>query len=224
MPGTLYVVATPIGNLDDISFRAIETLKSVDVIACENRQRHVKLLNHYQIKKRLIEYSPANERNSAKGILKLLLDGENVALVSDAGTPCLSDPGRVLVEMARDEEVAVLPIPGASALAALVSVSGFPATPLVFLGFLPKKPGKMKKELRRFEGIDCTIVLYCSSYQLKKTLNTVNEIYKNAEIIIGREISKANEEWIRGTAPELIERDITEKGEFSLAIKNFPKV
>lgn len=224
MSGTLYVVATPIGNLSDISPRALDVLKSVNVIACENRQRHVKLLNHYEIKKRTIDYSPANERNSAKGIMKLLETGQNVALVSDAGTPGISDPGRLLVSMAREVNYEVVPIPGASALTALISVSGFPANPLVFLGFLSKKQGKMERELGQFRDIECTIALYSSSYQIKKVLAAINNIFNNAEIIIGREMTKANEEWIQGTASSILENGLTEKGEFALAIKNFKKV
>ena len=116
MSGILYVVSTPIGNFGDITKRALEILESVDIIACENRDRHIKLLNHYNIKKRLIEYSPANEKNSSRGIVKLLLEGKNIALVSDAGAPGLSDPGAILVEEARRNSVKIVPAPGVSAL------------------------------------------------------------------------------------------------------------
>lgn len=221
--GTLYVVATPIGNLEDITPRALETLKSVDVIACENRNRHVKLLNRYEIKNRTIEYSPSNEVNSAKGIVKMLEEGKNIALVSDAGTPGLSDPGRVLLEFAHNAGIKVVPIPGVSALTALISVSGFSSKRLVFLGFLPKKDGKATKEISIFKDIECVIVLFCSQYRIKKLLNIVNNVFGNSDIIIGREITKINEELLRGTAAELLQTNFTEKGEFCLAINNKKK-
>ena len=122
MNGKLYIVATPIGNLKDITLRALETLKEVDIIACENLERHLKLLNYYNIKKRIFEYSPKNEENSAKGILKELLNGKNVALVSDAGTPLVSDPGKRVVKIARENGIEIIPLPGPSALTSILSV------------------------------------------------------------------------------------------------------
>ncbi len=220
MNGTLYVVATPIGNLGDITLRALETLKAVDMIACENPVHSLKLLNHFGIKKRLLEYSPANEANSAKGIVSLMKDGKNIALVSDSGTPCVSDPGTRLTRLAGEEGITVVPIPGPSALTALISASGFPADRAVFLGFLSKKEGKAMKELAVFREIECVIAVYVSSHQLKKILGCVNNIFGNVEIIIGREMTKVNEELIRGRADELPERQITEKGEFAILINN----
>lgn len=218
MSGKLFIVGTPIGNLGDITLRALETLKSVDMIACENRDRHLKLLNHFEIKKKLLEYSPANEVNSAKGIVKLLLEGKNIALVSDAGMPGISDPGMILVDSAYQNEIEVVVIPGVSALSALISMSGYRADAVLFLGFLSKKEGKIKKELRLYTDFEGIIVIYVSQYQIKKLLEMINIIYGNVEIIIGREITKVNEEWIKGKVLEIIEKGFEEKGEFSLGI------
>ncbi len=218
MSGTLYVVGTPIGNLEDITLRALETLKSVDIIACENRNHHLKLLSHFNIKKRLIEVSPANEKNSAPGIIKLLDEGHNIALVSDAGTPGISDPGQMVVSAVSETEHAVIPVPGVSALATLFSISGMSGKRILFLGFLSKKPGKLEKELERYKDSETTVILYASPYQIKKVLESINKILGNVEILIGREMTKVHEQYMRGTAQELLEHDFPEKGEFSLAL------
>jgi 16S rRNA (cytidine1402-2'-O)-methyltransferase len=220
MTGTLYVVATPIGNLEDITLRAINTLKNVDIIACENRERHIKLLNHLGIKKHIIVYSPANERNSAKGIIKLLQEGKNVALASDAGVPAISDPGKILAEEARKEGIKIVPIPGVSALTTLISVSGMSAESIVFLGFLAKSPGKQQKELLKYKNIEAVIVLFVSQYRIKNILTIINKTFGNVEIIIGREMTKINEEFISGPVNEIIDREFMEKGEFTVAVLN----
>ncbi len=220
MSGTLFVVATPIGNLADITLRALEVLKAADVIACENRERHLKLLNHYGIHKRLIEYSPANERNSANGIVKLLQSGQSVALVTDAGVPGVSDPGRFAVEEARKNGMAVVPVPGPSALTTLLSVCGFSGGTVVFAGFLSKSEGKIRKELYKYKELDCTLVLYVSSHQIRKVLGQIQQIFGNAEILMGREMTKANEEFRTGTAERLLEGPLEERGEFTLAVRN----
>lgn len=221
--GKLYVVGTPIGNLSDITPRAKETLASVDTIACENRDRHVRLLNHLGIKKHLIEYSPANEKNSAKGIVKLLLEGKNIALVSDAGMPGVSDPGRYVVEEARNNGVTVIPIPGVSALTTLLAVSGFSSSRVVFLGFLSKSPGKIAKELRLYKDLDAVLVLFVSSYQLKKLLEGLNKVFGNVEIVIGREMTKLNEEYLRGTVEGFLGNLPEDRGEFTLAVRQTVK-
>lgn len=220
MSGILYVVATPIGNLGDMTYRAVEVLQSVDAIACENRERHLKLLNHYGIKKRLFEYSPSNEKNSAKGLVALLEEGKNLALTSDAGVPALSDPGKVLVEEARAHGIQVIPIPGASALTTLLSVSGNSCKRVIFLGFLAKTPGKQEKELKLLKDIDAVLVIFVSQYQIKKLLESVNKILGNVEILIGREMTKVNEEFLSGKVEDIIQSGITEKGEFTLAVFN----
>lgn len=217
MKGTLFVVATPIGNLEDITYRAVRTLQEVDYIACENKDRHLKLLRHLEIKTPALEYSPANERNSAKGLLKLLCEGKSVALVSDAGVPAISDPGRILVAEAAAAGIEIVPIPGASALTTIASVSGFHTDRIVFLGFLSKKPGKIAKELNLLKAMDCCIVVFCSHFQFKKVMETAYKNLGNVEIIIGREMTKINEEYIRTTAEKALEMEITEKGEFTIA-------
>jgi len=220
MAGTLYVVATPIGNLGDITYRAVEVLKMVDAIACENRDRNIKLLNHLGLKKWLLEYSPANEKNSAKGIVDLLLSGKNIALVSDAGMPNISDPGRVLVQEALKAGIKIVPIPGISALTTVLSVSPFPAKRVAFLGFLPKSQGKLEKELLLFKSIEAEIVAFVSKYQIKKFLLSVKKIFGNAEIMIGREMTKLNEEYRIGKVDEILQEGIEEKGEFTVVIYN----
>ncbi len=220
MNGVLYVVATPIGNLGDITLRALEVLKSVDSIACENKERHIKLLNHYGIKKHLLVYSPANEKNSARGIVKLLLEGKSIALVSDAGIPALSDPGAFVIEEARNNGIKVIPLPGASALTTLLAASGIPAKRIVFLGFLPKAAGKQEKELKEYKGFNGGIILFTPQYHIKKILSVVNKIFGNVEIIIGREMTKLNEEYIHGKIEDIIGKGFEERGEFTLLINN----
>ncbi len=223
MPGKLYIVATPIGNLNDITLRGLETLRNVDIIACENVERHLKLLSHFKIKKRLFEYSPKSEEASAKGIVKEILGGKNVALVSDAGTPLISDPGRKLISLSREQNIEIIPIPGVSALSTIISISGFPSKNVIFLGFLPKSEGKIKKEFTKFINIEATIVFFSSPYQIKKVLPIINKIFGNVEIIIGREMTKENEEFIAGNLEEIIEIGFKEKGEFTVAFFNKAK-
>lgn len=223
MPGTLYVVATPIGNLADITLRALEVLRAVDIIACENRNHHLKLLSHYAIHKRLIEVSPASEKNSAPGIVKLLQEGNSIALVSDAGTPGLSDPGSLVVDCVRKAGLSVLPVPGPSALAGLFSVSGMPGGQILFLGFLSKKTGRLEKDLAAWKDSGMTLVIYVSPYQIKKVLESINRILGDVEIIVGREMTKAHEQYLRGTVCEILEQGFPEKGEFSLAIRTTPR-
>ncbi len=220
MPGTLYIVSTPIGNLSDITLRALETLKSVDIIACENRDRHIKLLNHFSIKKRLIEYSPANEKNSSKGIVELLQEGKNIALVSDAGVPAISDPGKIVVLEARNNGIKVVPIPGVSAITTILSVSGFSTDRFIFLGFLSKSQGKQIKELSLFKDIESIIILFISHFHIKKLLGLINKIYGNVEIIIGREMTKINEDFVYGKVCSIIEKGFEERGEFTIAVLN----
>lgn len=224
MPGTLYVVSTPIGNLSDITLRALETLKMVDVIACENRDRHVKLLNYFEIKKHTIVYSPANEVNSAKGIVGLLKEGKNVALVSDAGVPGLSDPGRIVVAEAVKEDIPIVPVPGVSALTTLLSVAGFQGKHVVFIGFLPKTSGKQTKELMLYKDSGSILILFESQYRIKKLLEQINKIYGNVEIIIGREMTKVNESFIRGRVKNILENGFPEKGEFTVAVNTYTKL
>jgi len=219
--GTLYVVATPIGNLDDISVRALETLKSVDRIACEHPERHRKLLSHFDIHKPLLQISAANEVNSAKGIVSLLLKGENIAVVSDAGVPGVSDPGKYVVELARREGVPIVPIPGPSALTAMLSMLGESPKDVLFVGFLPKTTGKIARILRQYEEMELTLVMFVSSFQIKNFLKILNEYWGNVEIIIGREITKVHETWLAGKVLEILEQELPEAGEWTVAVKKW---
>lgn len=218
MSGKLLIVGTPIGNLQDLTPRAAEALKEADIIACENRERHFKLLNHLGLKKRVIECSPANEKNSANGIAKLVAEGNTVALVSDAGCPGVSDPGRWAAKAVRDAGLPVSPVPGVSAVTTLLSVCGFSTARVVFLGFLPKSENKQKKELSLYVGLDAVIVLFTAGRDLKKILSAIEQTFGNAEICIGREMTKLHEEYLFGTAGEMLDWEIEEAGEFSLAI------
>lgn len=221
MGGCLYVVATPIGNLEDITFRAVKTLKTVSCIACENISRTRILLAHFDIKgKKLIECSPANEKNSAKGILGLLESGNDIALVSDAGTPCISDPGVAVVSLAAENGCKIIPIPGVSALTTLLSVSGMGGEAYIFLGFLPKKEGAILKILQKYASIDAVLVIYESGRRIKKLLNLLKSVNTNADVTVGKELTKLYETLYRGNVAELEEvfQD-EEKGEFVLALR-----
>ncbi len=203
--GTLYVVATPIGNLEDITLRAVKVLKEADLIACEDTRRTRKLLSHLGIEgKRLVPYHEHNEREQSERIISLLKEGSSVALVSDAGTPCISDPGYRLVSLARKEGVPVFPVPGASAVVAALSASGFPTDRFFFGGFLPRKEKALKEELKEAFSRPYTSVYYESPHRLERTLNLISELFPSREIGIYREITKLNEEFLKGKANELL--------------------
>ncbi len=216
--GTLYVVATPIGNLEDITYRAVKILEGVDIIACEDTRQTKKLLTHYGITgKKLIPYHEHNEKQQAEKLLSLLLEGKNIALVSDSGTPCISDPGYRLVKKAREAGVRVTPVPGPSAVITALSASGFPTDAFTFLGFLPKKERQLKKKLEEIFNYPHTVVCYESPHRLKKTLETIAKMDSEREIGIFKEITKINELFLKGTASEILnelEKRNAIKGEF----------
>ena len=217
----LYMVATPIGNLDDITYRAVKVLSSVDVIACEDTRHTMQLLSHYGIKKRLIACHAHNEEESAKGILALLDGGSNVAYCSDAGTPGVSDPGARLVEYIRAEsEHAVIPIPGASAFVSLVSAAGNIGKSFTFEGFLSPKKGRRQKRLAELFRREESFIVYESPFRVLKTLEDIKEAGE-CRIVAGRELTKAHEEFITGSADDVIAslsgRDAI-KGEFALIV------
>ncbi|WP_456342072.1 16S rRNA (cytidine(1402)-2'-O)-methyltransferase [Thermovibrio sp.] len=204
--GELFVVATPIGNLKDITLRALEVLKEVPVIACEDTRRALKLLSHYGISgKRLIPYHEHNEREAAEKILNLLKDGVSVALISDAGTPTISDPGYRLVKRAREEGVKVVPIPGASAVIAALSASGLPTDKFLFYGFLPRKEGKLRSALEEIISYPFTVVAYESPHRIERTLELLSQIAPDVELVIGRELTKLNEDFLFGSPHRLLE-------------------
>jgi len=218
---TLYVIGTPIGNLGDISFRAVEILKNVDLVACEDTRRTLKLLSHLGIRVKMLSCRSQNEESAAEKVLSALNMGQTVAYASDAGTPALSDPGAVLARAAAEAGHDVIPIPGPSAFAALLSVSGGRDKTVVFEGFLSPKPGRRKSRLRELMAMDAACVIYESPFRVLKLLGDIAEIDKERYICVGREMTKLHEEYIRGTAAEILENLSKKKeqiGEFSLYI------
>ena len=187
---TLYSVATPIGNLSDMTYRAVEVLMNVDIIACEDTRHTQNLLNHYKISKRLIATHAHNEANSAKGIINLLEEGNDIAFVSDAGTPGISDPGSRLVESVRSSGFDVVPIPGASAFTALVSVAGCIGRSVHFEGFLSPKSGRRKKRLKELLERDESFVFYESPFRVVKVLEELSALDPSRRVVIGREMTK----------------------------------
>jgi len=217
--GKLYVVATPIGNLGDITFRAVETLKSINFIICEDTRVTKILLDHYQINKLLLVVNAHNESKSIEKILAKLFLGESCALVSDAGTPCISDPGVRLINKVISENIEVVGIPGASAAILALSISGLPTDSFVFEGFLPQKKGRQKK-LKQLAEEERTIVLYESTYRIKKLLEELNTNMPDRTIVVARELTKKFEETWRGTASQILQNFETRitKGEFVILI------
>ncbi len=194
----LYLVATPIGNLGDISFRALEILKKVDYIACEDTRVTIKLLNYYDIKKPLISYHDHNKYEAGVGIINKIREGHCVALVSDAGTPCISDPGYEVVRSAIENEIDVVPIPGASALTSAIICSGLAPQPFTFFGFLEHKKQKKRKQIEEIKYHPYTMIFYESSHRFKETIQLMSEIFEERSCAIVREISKKFEEVYRG--------------------------
>jgi 16S rRNA (cytidine1402-2'-O)-methyltransferase len=204
MPGTLYIVATPIGNLEDITFRAVRILGEVDQIACEDTRQTRKLLDRYGISKPLVSYHEHNEKTRSEELLKELLAGKSIALVSDAGTPLISDPGYRLVKSARDAGVPVSPIPGPAALLAGLSASGLPTDLFLFLGFLPQKKGQRRKVLEAWKSLPVTLVFYEAPHRIVEALRDIAELLGPRTVVLARELTKIHEEFLRGTPSEII--------------------
>ena len=222
-PGTLYLVSTPIGNLEDITLRALKVLNAVDVIACEDTRHSLKLLNHYEIKKRLIAYHSYNEKNSSFGLVQLLEQGNAVAVISDGGTPCISDPGVVAVRACIEAGFPVVAIPGATAVIPALVVSGMRTDTFHFFGFLSCKGGKRKHELEAMLNLDGTLVLYESTHRIFKLLADIADVFPERQVCVCKEISKINEKVYRGTALEL-QKDMEEDknaGEYVVLIANY---
>jgi len=202
---TLYIVGTPIGNLGDITYRALETFKAVDVIACEDTRHTLQLLNHFEIKKPLVSCRAQNEQVAAQKLVRLLDEGQTVAYASDAGTPGISDPGAVLVDVAREAGHDVVPIPGACAFVSLASVAGSGGKSLLFEGFLSPKPGRRRSRLRELMATGFAFVLYESPFRIVKLLADIADIQCERRIVVGRELTKLHEEIVEGTAAEVLE-------------------
>jgi 16S rRNA (cytidine1402-2'-O)-methyltransferase len=226
MNGTLYLVSTPIGNLEDITLRALNVLKEVDVIAAEDTRHSLKLLNHYGIKRPLISYWSGREKIRAEEIMEKLKEGQSVALISDAGTPGISDPGSVIVRRAIEEGIQVVPIPGASALLAALSVSGLSTEEFTFIGFLPPKKNERAKALAELALEPRTLIFYEAPHRLLETLADMEEILgadRNAAVV--KEITKMHEECIRGTLTEVIENFSEQAiaGEYAVVVEGRKK-
>lgn len=218
--GKLYLVATPLGNLEDITYRALRILAEVDLIAAEDTRHTLKLLNHFEIKRKMISYFLHNERERTGEIIDKLLSGTNVALVSDAGMPGISDPGYMLVAEAVKKGITVVPIPGASAVVTALAASGLPTDSFWFEGFLPRKAKERAVILAELAQVRGTIVIYEAPHRLGVTLKHIYEVFGDREAVLARELTKVHEEFIRGTLAEIItwiEKN-TLKGEFTILI------
>lgn len=219
-PGTLYLVATPIGNLEDITLRALRTLRECDVIAAEDTRRTGQLLKHFEISKPMVSYFAFNEAKRSEEILERLKRGEKVALVTDAGTPGISDPGERVVRAAVAVGLRVESVPGACALVAALTASGLPTDEFHFIGFLPHKSGQRRKALEALKTFAGTLALYESPYRIEKLLGELSEVFPGRTIVLARELTKKFEEFLRGTPAELLtilaKRSL--KGEFVVLV------
>ncbi len=220
-PG-LYCVATPIGNMGDISFRAIETLRKSDLILCEDTRVSNNILKKFEIKKKIISNHKFNESKNLKFVLDLLKSSKIVSLVSDAGTPALSDPGRILVKECVKNGIDVFPIPGPSAVSAAISISGF-SDNYYFCGFLPEKQNQIRKLFQDLSSLECSIAFFISPNKLSKRINDIKEFFSDREILICREISKYHEEYIRVQVNELSKINFSRKGEITVVISEMKK-
>jgi len=221
MLGTLYIVATPIGNLGDITFRAVETLKQVDLIACEDTRHTRKLLAHLGIKKPTISYHQHNETERSAELLAGLESGKSVALVSDAGTPAISDPGFRIVKLAVESNIDVIPIPGPSAVITSLSAAGLPTDAFFFGGFLPARSGERKRRLKEVAEVPGTLVFYEAPHRLSSTLSDCLTILGDRNAVVARELTKLHEEMVRGRVSDLISHfgSTPPKGEIVLVIE-----
>jgi 16S rRNA (cytidine1402-2'-O)-methyltransferase len=206
MTGTLYLVATPIGNLEDITHRAVRVLGEVDLVACEDTRHTQKLLNHYGIQARTISYHEHNENERAAELIKKLKQGADVAVVSDAGTPGISDPGFRLVQLAIENEVNVVPVPGPSALISALVASGVPTDEFFFGGFLPARSAARRERLNAVRGIPATLIFYEAPHRIATTLKDARDILGEREAVVARELTKMHEEIARGRLSELAAR------------------
>jgi 16S rRNA (cytidine1402-2'-O)-methyltransferase len=221
MPGTLFLVATPIGNLSDITHRALQVLKEVDLIACEDTRHTHKLLNHYGINTKTISYHEHNEQQRSSQLIDMLQQGSNIAVVSDAGTPSISDPGFRLVRAAIENDITVVPVPGPSALISALVAAGLPTDEFFFGGFLPSRSNARRARLNELRAVPGTLIFYEAPHRLATTLKDAYEILGEREAVVARELTKVHEEIKRGRLSELAaayanEKDI--RGEIVLLI------
>ena len=218
MTGKLFLVATPIGNLEDITLRAINILKEVDIIAAEDTRHTLKLLNHYEISKPLISYHRHNEEVKSEILINKLLEGDNIALVTDAGTPGISDPGEEVVKEAIKNNIEVIPIPGACALVNALIVSGLNTKEFLFLGFLPLNKKNRDNALNKIKKANSTVILYEAPHKLIKTLQDLLKNVGDINCVLAKEITKIHEEFIRGNISNLLEQIQEPKGEYVILL------
>jgi 16S rRNA (cytidine1402-2'-O)-methyltransferase len=219
--GRLYIVSTPIGNLEDMTYRAVRVLKEVGLIACEDTRESRKLLDHFGIETRAVSYHEHNEAARAAELVERIADGESIALISDAGTPLLSDPGYRIVRLAAERGITVVPVPGASALLSALAASGLPTDSFRFLGFLPAKSAQRRKALEDVRTETATVIFYETPHRILEALEDVTSVLPDRPIVLARELTKLHEEFLRGTAGEIREKLASRpaiRGEITLLI------
>ncbi|MBQ6134778.1 MAG: 16S rRNA (cytidine(1402)-2'-O)-methyltransferase [Bacilli bacterium] len=221
---TLYLIPTPIGNLDDITLRALETLKMVDVVLCEDTRNTGILLQNYDIHKKLVSCHEYNEENMIQSVISMLEKGQNVGLVTDQGTPIISDPGYVIARGVIDASYNVVSLPGATAFVPALTVSGISPSPFLFYGFLNAKKEKQRKELQSLKDFRYTLIFYESVHRIRETLENMLEVFGNRRVALCRELSKVHEEIARATIEELISQVDSMKGEFVLVVEGNQEV
>jgi 16S rRNA (cytidine1402-2'-O)-methyltransferase len=223
MSGTLYVVATPIGNLEDITLRALRTLREVTVIAAEDTRRTAKLLHHHAIETPTVSFHEHNARARTPQLVKRLQTGESVALVTDAGTPAISDPGLELVRACADAGIPIDPVPGPSAVLTALVASGFPAEPVTFLGFAPNRGKARTNWLHHLSTVDHTVVFFEAPHRIRQLLEDGSSILGERPLVVARELTKVHQEFLRGTAGELAVRLNNPRGEFTVVVGQKPQ-
>jgi 16S rRNA (cytidine1402-2'-O)-methyltransferase len=216
-PNSLYIVSTPIGNLDDVTFRAIEVLKKSDIVLCEDTRRSLKLLNHFKIKKKLVSYHKFNEKKQVLNIIEHINQGKILSLISDAGTPLLSDPGRILVNQCIDNKIKIVPIPGASSIITAMSISGF-NDQFLFYGFLPKKENELQKVLVSLSQSKFSQVFFIPALKINFYIKNFKKYYSGRKILIAKELTKIHESFFRDTIEHVKLFDNKMKGELTVII------
>ena len=223
-PYSLYIVSTPIGNLDDVTFRALEVLRNSEIILCEDTRHSIKLLNHFKIKKKLISYHKFNEKKQALNIIKYINEGKILSLISDAGTPLLSDPGRILVNLCVEHKIKIVPIPGVSSITTAMSISGF-KDQFLFYGFLPKKENEVKKILNTLSQSQFSQIFFIPAIKLNFYLKIFKKYFSGRKILIAKELTKIHETFFRSNIDEVELFSNKVKGELTIIIseKNIEK-